>query len=172
MMADDGSYDSPSEGITGAIDVSGWSPGAYVVGVRAKDAAGHWGPVTRLSLSVTMEGPDDAGPKFLWLIATPNHTMGAKKITLKGKIDDSTTGGSRPVLVDFSLNGGSQPGMGTLVRLNGQGTGAHFSAKMDVTHLMEGITYTVFARSMDSRGNWGPVATTAFMVMSHPMGEH
>ncbi len=46
LVADDGSFDSPTENVSGALDISDWSTGRHTVYVRARDAAGHWGPVS------------------------------------------------------------------------------------------------------------------------------
>lgn len=170
MQADDGAFDSPTERLTGAIDVTGWKPGAYVVGVRGKDAMDHWGPDTLVSLEVTTGGPDQQGPKFTWLQAVPHHTAGARFVTLRGKVDDLSTGGSRPVLVDYFLGRKGLLGGGVHVRPKGKGPLARFRAAVKVTALSPGSTYTVYARAMDEHGNWGPMAVSAFVVTSKKEG--
>jgi len=42
MAAGDGAFDSPSEAVTGTIDVRSWSRGSYRVFARAADAGGRW----------------------------------------------------------------------------------------------------------------------------------
>lgn len=53
MSASDGSFDSPTEGVTASIDVSGWAVGDYTLYVHGKDAADNWGPTDSVVLSVT-----------------------------------------------------------------------------------------------------------------------
>ncbi|MGD8399261.1 MAG: multicopper oxidase family protein, partial [Anaerolineae bacterium] len=53
LSAADGAFDSPSEGLTAIIDVSGWVNANYEVSVRAQDAASNWGPPASVRLRVT-----------------------------------------------------------------------------------------------------------------------
>ncbi|MCS6844525.1 MAG: M14 family zinc carboxypeptidase [Caldilineales bacterium] len=48
----DGRFDSPREGVVGELDITDLAPGRYLVWVRARDAAGHWGPPTATWLDV------------------------------------------------------------------------------------------------------------------------
>jgi hypothetical protein len=52
LSAIDGAFNSPIENLRGAINVSRWAPGDYVISVRARDAAGNWGAVTTATLRV------------------------------------------------------------------------------------------------------------------------
>ena len=52
MQAADGAFDGPTENLTAAIGVSGWTTGDHTLLVRAKDAAGNWGPLTTATLTV------------------------------------------------------------------------------------------------------------------------
>jgi hypothetical protein len=49
MAAADGSFDSLSESLTG--DVSALPAGSWTLGIRARDAAGNWGPVAHLDVA-------------------------------------------------------------------------------------------------------------------------
>ena len=53
MSASDGAFDSPTEGVTASIDVSGWAVGQYTLYVHGKDAAGNWGATESVVLDVT-----------------------------------------------------------------------------------------------------------------------
>ena len=53
MNASDGAFDSPTEGVTASIDVSGWAVGQYTLYVHGKDAAGNWGATESVVLDVT-----------------------------------------------------------------------------------------------------------------------
>ena len=48
MSATDASFNSPSEAATATINVTTWTPGNHTLYVRAKDAAGNWGAISRL----------------------------------------------------------------------------------------------------------------------------
>ena len=56
MAATDSSFDSSSEGLTAAIDVTGWTVGNHTLSVRALDAAGNWGAVANAVLDVQSDG--------------------------------------------------------------------------------------------------------------------
>jgi subtilisin family serine protease len=53
MNAADGAFNSPTEDVTAAIDVSGWSAGSYTLYVHGRDAAGNWGVTELVVLAVT-----------------------------------------------------------------------------------------------------------------------
>lgn len=53
MSATDGAFDSASEGIQATITIpNNMKAGTYLISVRARDAAGNWGPVTTINLIV------------------------------------------------------------------------------------------------------------------------
>lgn len=52
MAAADGAFDDPIEAVTTSIDVSGWLPGFHTLHLRARDAAGNWGPSTSIPIFV------------------------------------------------------------------------------------------------------------------------
>ncbi len=52
MSAVDGLLDSNSEAVTGELNVSSWFSGDYTLYVRAMDAAGNWGEVASVVLTV------------------------------------------------------------------------------------------------------------------------
>jgi hypothetical protein len=56
MAATDGSFDALTEGLTAAIDVSGFAAGSHTLYVRARDAAGNWSAA--VSVVVTVVPPD------------------------------------------------------------------------------------------------------------------
>jgi hypothetical protein len=56
MVAVDGSFNSPTEAVRATVDVNstGWAAGtSHTVKVRAKDAAGNWGPTSSVVVVVT-----------------------------------------------------------------------------------------------------------------------
>ena len=57
LAAADGSFDASTEGLTGNIATAGLLPGQHTVYTRARDAAGVWGPVTAVFLSINTAAP-------------------------------------------------------------------------------------------------------------------
>jgi len=53
MSASDGTFDSPTEGVTASIDVSAWAVGQSTLYVHGKDAAGNWGATESVVLDIT-----------------------------------------------------------------------------------------------------------------------
>jgi hypothetical protein len=53
LSALDGAFDSASEALTATINVSGWTNGDHIISMRAKDAAGNWGAVVQVTLTVS-----------------------------------------------------------------------------------------------------------------------
>ncbi len=52
FVATDGSFNSNSEGIKASADLSSLTAGNHTLSIRAKDAAGNWGPTTPVSVTV------------------------------------------------------------------------------------------------------------------------
>lgn len=53
MTAVDGAFDELSEDVTGLMDLTRWRTTTWQISVRARDAAGNWGPITTIDLIVT-----------------------------------------------------------------------------------------------------------------------
>jgi len=58
MSVSDGDFNSPTEGVTENIDVSGWADDQYTLYVHGKDAAGNWGTTKPVGL-VVAEAPNE-----------------------------------------------------------------------------------------------------------------
>jgi len=52
MSATDGTFDTSQEGVTAAIDTTGWAAGRYLLLVEGQDTAGNWGAPTAVFLDV------------------------------------------------------------------------------------------------------------------------
>jgi FtsP/CotA-like multicopper oxidase with cupredoxin domain len=53
MTASDGAFDSLVENVQASISVKNWKVGDYLISVRAYDAAGNWGGIVTITLTVT-----------------------------------------------------------------------------------------------------------------------
>jgi len=60
MSPSDGSFNSTSENVTASVNTSGWSNGRHTLFLRSKDAAGNWGAVSAIFL--TVEGQANQAP--------------------------------------------------------------------------------------------------------------
>jgi FtsP/CotA-like multicopper oxidase with cupredoxin domain len=70
MAADDGTFDSMTEGLTANIDVSGWADGVYTLFLRARDAAGNWSDT--ISVDLTVSGSIPPAPTTLYFSTSGN----------------------------------------------------------------------------------------------------
>ena len=52
MTASDGGFDEPVEPVQAVLSTAGWSVGRHLLFVRARDAAGNWGPVSAAFVDV------------------------------------------------------------------------------------------------------------------------
>lgn len=57
LAAADGSFNASTEALTGTVNTSGLAPGRHIVYVRARDAAGAWGPVSAVFLNIVTPLP-------------------------------------------------------------------------------------------------------------------
>jgi hypothetical protein len=54
MTAADGAFDEPVEPVQAVLATTGWTEGRHLLFVRARDAAGHWGPVAAAFVDVSV----------------------------------------------------------------------------------------------------------------------
>ena len=52
MSASDGSFNSTAENLTASVNTAGWNQGRHTLYLRSQDAAGNWGAVSAIFLSV------------------------------------------------------------------------------------------------------------------------
>ncbi len=57
VMAADGAFDQAWESVSASVALTGFGPGPHTLSVRARDAAGNWGPTTQVVLTVTAAQP-------------------------------------------------------------------------------------------------------------------
>ncbi|MCB9419663.1 MAG: multicopper oxidase domain-containing protein [Ardenticatenaceae bacterium] len=72
MLPFDGTYGGVNEAVYATINVRRWSFGDHVVSIRAKDAAGNWGPVSTVTVSI--QRPNQVNVVFSENFETANFT--------------------------------------------------------------------------------------------------
>ncbi len=158
MTAVDGSYDSPSETITGTISaatLAGLPSGSHNIYVRGQDANGNWGPLYSAALNL-----DKAGPTTTGLSLTPNPSSGAELVALAATGSDAASGGSNVTAAEYWVDGGAPTAM-TIV------AAADAPVRSFTATIPAGLSmgsHVVSVRSQDAFGNWGAVATITLIV--------
>jgi len=165
MIPADGSFNSPSELVYGAVDlihINALSTGTHTIYVHGRDAAGNWGATTSTSFLI-----DRTSPTFTGISLAPNPTNGAPVVTLTplGAADAGGAGvGGGEYWINPPTNTTPAPGSGT------QFSGA--TASIPVAALATG-TYTVSARIRDAAGNWstgaGGIRSATLTVWADPI---
>jgi subtilisin family serine protease len=85
LRAADGTFDSASEAVTAAVDLAGRPFGELVVGFRARDAAGTWGPAaTALGLITPADGVFADGFETGGLTRWSSQTGASKLVVSSG----------------------------------------------------------------------------------------
>jgi carboxypeptidase T len=74
LNANDGSFNSPVEGVNGTIDVSGLSEGQHIIFVQGKDSGGNWGPFSAAFFEVASDPPP--GGDLVYVSAMTNGVAG------------------------------------------------------------------------------------------------
>ncbi len=155
MVALDGSFSDTSEGAYLDIPLSTvrqLSSGAHTLTVRAKDAAGNWGPTASTTLTV-----DKVPPTVSAATVSPSPTQGARTATLSVTGSDA----SGVVRAEYFV-GSTDPGQGNATAMTA-GAGGTFDADIDTSTLAEG-SYTLRVRVRDGAGNWSSVVSTTLTV--------
>lgn len=140
MLATDGAFDSPNEGLTAVVDVTVMPNGDHTLYVRAKDAAGNWSTTASVVLTVSnppppladalyfstiggtaipgVAGPFDDADIYTWDgIAGFGRHFDATASGLPGNadIDGLVMVSPNQFYVSFNRNGGTNvPGVGTV----------------------------------------------------------
>jgi hypothetical protein len=176
MLATDGSFNQPTEQVTGSIPVgtsgdpaycttnpitlSCLSAGKHHVFVRGHDAAGNWGVISDITLNLPKTGPLTRNGA-----ASPNPTNGAGGIDVTATGDDSSAGGSING-AEWSLDAPAAPGAGTGMTVVSGSTIASVSGHVPqaaLSALADG-THHVFVRSHDTLGLWGSTLDIPFTL--------
>jgi thermitase len=173
MSASDGAFDSPTEGVTATIDVSGLSVGDYTLYVHGMDAENNWGDTSSTVLNITeAPPPDTTGPITSGAVASPNPTAGAASVTLTATISDVTTGGANITGAEYFIGTIGDDGSGTPMSAS---DGAFdfptegVTATIDVSGLSVG-DYTLYVHGQDANGYWGGTSSTVLSITEAPPG--
>ncbi len=88
LAAADGSFNSPTESLSGTLNTTGLSLGKHIVYVRARDASGQFGPVTAQFLVITSVAPPQNNE------TEPNDSRAAANPVTSPKTMNGTMGSS------------------------------------------------------------------------------
>lgn len=167
MNPSDGAFNSPTEGVTATLDVSGLPNGNYTIYVRARDSANNWGAAASVVLQVTPA--DSLGPVTSMVSAAPNPTGGAATITLTAQASDLARGGSNIAAAEYWIDGPAPaPGSGTPMNpsdgaFNSPTEG--LTATVPVAGLSAG-NHTLSVRAKDAANNWGAPSSVMVTVQA------
>ena len=151
MIASDGAFGSPTEGVTASIDVSLWDVGQYTLYVHGKDAVCNWGATEPVVLNVTEES---SNIMYVESITFSSKVAGPNKFlytTIK-VVDDSGT--LADVRVEMKLEWTSFDEAKSNVWNFAGDTGNDGTVKFTINKAPSGL-YTATVKSLDLTGyNW------------------
>jgi hypothetical protein len=135
--------------------------GRHTLYARGHDAAGNWGVVGSITLTLSKTGAVTTG-----VLLAPNPTGGTGDVALSATGDDTGLGGT-VTGAEYFVDSAGANGAGTAMSLDL--TGAAVTAEtatipaVVVAALPEG-QHTVLVHTRDSFGLWGPYASTDLVV--------
>ncbi len=133
--------------------------------VRARDAAGNWGPFT----STLVTGADQGGPATREPQLKPNvaKATNSTPVDLSATADDSTSGNSAVTAAEYFIDNQGPDGTGTAMAVSPPGASV---ASLDATippatldALPEG-SHAIYVHAQDAQGNWGEAITVNLTV--------
>lgn len=163
MLAVDAKWDSPTESVYGLIPISAvraLSIGVHTVKVRAKDAAGTWGPLFTVNLYV-----DKTAPVLGALAVVPGNTATGPvpnaALTLTAPLTETavTPGGALLQAAEVWI-GTTDPGAGKGTKVPFTTVGGNVS----VTMTGPATSNQVNLRVQDMAGNWSNVVFAPVVV--------
>ena len=157
MVAQDGTFDSPTEPVTAAFSAPGTN-GDINVCVRGTDAAGNTGGQSCTTLTIDNQGSITSN-----LAAVPNPVTSGAQVTLTASVDDTSTGDSNIQSAQYQLDNQSWMAM--------EAQDGTFDSSLEIVTVQftaptqEG-TFDLCVRGTDSFGNTGATACTELSVES------
>ncbi|HEX3003699.1 MAG TPA: multicopper oxidase domain-containing protein [Angustibacter sp.] len=155
-----GSVDVTAVGTLSTAAMAGLDAGKHLIFVRAKDSAGNWGVVASAVFNLPKVGPQTTSGS-----ASDNPTNGSADVVVTATGDDRALGGSID-RAEYSIDVAATPGAGTPMTLNKVAPLVAESATIPaatVVGLGDG-PHTVYVRSHDTGGLWGPTHSIELMV--------
>jgi hypothetical protein len=135
--------------------------GRHTLFVRGHDAAGNWGVIGSVSLTLSTTGAATTA-----VLLAPNPTVGTGDVALSATGDDSGLGGT-VTAAEYFVDAAGNNGVGNAMTLGA--TGAATTAEtatipaVVVAALAEG-RHTILVHTQDSFGLWGPYGSADLMV--------
>ncbi|WP_407345465.1 multicopper oxidase domain-containing protein [Pengzhenrongella phosphoraccumulans] len=151
----DGAMNNPDEKLYGLIPLSqarSLTNGAHQVFVRGLDAAGNWGELFAIPLTV-----DKAAPVLGAVVGTPNPTNGAANLTLTAPVNEVSF-----ATAEFWV-GGTDPGVGKATRIPVALVGTNIVATVPLAGITAG-GQQFNLRVQDLAGNWSNAVSTTVTV--------
>ena len=134
--------------------VAAMTEGVHILHIRARDAAGNWGPVSTTSQLVV----DRTGPNVG--VITLTQIVGIRRVRINTVATDPAVPGGAPGNVaraEWFL--GSDPGVGRGFPMTGVFGAPSVAVTANTGTLPNNQTLTISVRAQDAAGNWGPVRT-------------
>jgi hypothetical protein len=153
LAASDGAMDSTTESVIGLIPISqikALSNGVHHVAVRGQDAAGNWGPLLTMNLTV-----DKVAPVLGAVVGSQSQTTGA--VSLTAPVSETTIG-----LAEFWL-GTTDPGIGKGTSVPFAIVGASIVATVPLAGLPSGAQ-RFNLRVKDTAGNGSNAVNTSVTI--------
>ena len=156
LLAVDGKLDATTEAVYGLIPISQIKPlsnGAHQVYVRGQDAAGNWGALFAINLTI-----DKIAPVIGAVVGAPNPTNGADNLTLTAPLTEANGLAG----AEFWL-GATDPGVGKGTRISAGVVGTDAVATVPLSGIADG-TRRFNLRVQDAAGNWSNAVNTSVTV--------
>lgn len=141
-----------------AANVAALPSGTHRIYVHAQDAAGNWG-----SFNLTTIVVDRLGPTISNAVVNPNPSTGTG-MSVHATASDAATGGGTIVAAEYFVDpvGSPATGSGTAMTVNVSSSTASIDAALPT---LTAGSHSVQVRAVDSRGNWGALASVAVTVV-------
>ena len=152
MIASDGAFDSPTEGVQtlAGVDVNWTSPSCHVIYIRGQDAAGNWGPASSTQVCIMgNSGPDTTPPQPATITAARLSGAGFADVTITWRAapDEGFLGGT----VKYQVFRASSAG-GPYAQAGPDVTGVGFPQYNFVDPGVAPNTFFYYVRSIDGVG--------------------
>lgn len=156
MAPADGAWGGASEGLRATVPTASLAPGVHTLSVRARDAAGNWGPAVGTVLTIDRTAP------------TTTNAVAAPALVSSGNVTLTATAAADLAVAGAEWFDGADPGQGAGTPMSAAGgafggTSATLGAAIPAAGLGAGI-HILSVRSRDTAGNWSAPAAATVMV--------